>query len=590
MEGADNRVQTATVADGAGIENPASVRGFRYPWASTWPPDGLPSRWRRASVGRRLRLCARAALLLVPLLAAGALAIRLSHQEAGGSPHRDVQIDGRVPATLYVPGRLDGITQDLPQPLPAGQRPPVIVLAHGHSADRALMSPLARRLVTAGFAVVTFDFRGHGESRIPFSAGGSSGLEGLRDDLGTVVDWVEQLSYVDSRRLVLMGHSLGSAAVVDFATRDDRPVAVIAMSGSVSPLEGSRRPRNLLLMVAERDAGAVRDEARRTAGHVIGMDARFDRTYGDVRLGTAIGLAEVPSTDHLTILYSDQTVRRAVAWINASTAMRSEPGNGRPDPRLRTAGLYLLFALMLIAWVGRFVGRLTPPAMEVAVAAVPRRLAALALALVVPLPFLAVGDPGAFLMLDAGGALAAHFAAAGVVLLAARRRGTDGPRQQGGSVHAPGYSRPVATAGAGLIGPAVIGWSAIYVLLTPLGPVFHRLVPTPPRAIAAAGVALLTLPFFVGLEGSLRRGRTVVAAFWSAIGRVIIVAVVAAGAFVGLLPGMVVLYLPILIVVFVVFEVLAAGIYGGSREPRVVAAVEAGVFGWLVAVTAPFSG
>ena len=85
----------------------------------------------------------------------------------GGPAHGEFSFGDGIPATLYLPvdAEDDG---DLPEPLPKGERPPVIVMAHGYSADRASMSGMARSLARAGYAVVNIDLRGHGSNTHAF--------------------------------------------------------------------------------------------------------------------------------------------------------------------------------------------------------------------------------------------------------------------------------------------------------------------------------------------------------------------------------------------------------------------------------------
>lgn len=124
----------------------------------------------------RARVGAVLAGLVVLLTAFSAL--WLGSLEREGPAHAEVSIGGGIPATLYLPVEdADG----LPYQRPKGQRPPVVVVAHGYSADQAVMSPMARSLGKAGYDVLTFDFRGHGSNTNRFSGD-------LTDDPDDVVD------------------------------------------------------------------------------------------------------------------------------------------------------------------------------------------------------------------------------------------------------------------------------------------------------------------------------------------------------------------------------------------------------------------
>ncbi|WP_171075368.1 alpha/beta fold hydrolase [Nonomuraea basaltis] len=594
-------------------------------------------------------------LLLVALLAAAFLLVRLGAENWGGPPRRDVEIAGRIPATVFVPGQPPpghpAIGFTLPRP--AGQRPPVVVIAHGHSADREMMSPIARSLARAGYAVLAFDLAGHGASRTPFSVTPfASEPDRLRADLKAVVDWLGAYPYVDGKRVLLMGHSLGAALVMDFASRDPRPVATIALSGSVNPaLAGPLRPRNALFLVAAGDAQPIHEETMGTARQLAGVTPEEGRTYGDPQAGQAVRRSLVPGTDHMTVLYSDTAFREAVAWLDTSAGNAARRPPGLDDPRLGLSAWYLPCVLVLLAGLGVAAGRaarhppraltagrlshervtaerplhaLVPagrppdgpgPTRDLPAGPVPPqrrsgrslpaegsaagvvsaagahwRLALFAGAMLASLPVQFVGGVdgrtlAGFLGLEGGDAMLAFLAVSGGILLSIPAMA---PASRLGRVLA--APRPLADGAARLAWPALAGLAGTYVLLAPLGPVFHRLVPTSERAIAGIVSAALALPFFLALEGLLRRGNLLVAVASSLAGRLLAVIVVYAGLAVGVFQDIVGLYAMFLGVLLLLFEPLAAAAYAAGRDPRVAALIQAGLLGWIVAVTVPWSG
>jgi non-heme chloroperoxidase len=87
---------------------------------------------------------------------------------------------------------------------------PVVILAHGWTADRRVWAATTRRLVAAGRHVVVYDQRGHGGSTV-----GADGytLEALADDMAAV------LEATGARDVTLAGHSMGGMAAQCFADR-----------------------------------------------------------------------------------------------------------------------------------------------------------------------------------------------------------------------------------------------------------------------------------------------------------------------------------------------------------------------------------
>ena len=96
----------------------------------------------------------------------------------------------------------------------ARERAPVVILCHDLGESRASFLGLATRLADAGYAVLLFDFRGHGES------GGTSSFGTLeeRDILGAI-DWIAARRAVDIGRIGILGVGMGAHAAA-LAARD----------------------------------------------------------------------------------------------------------------------------------------------------------------------------------------------------------------------------------------------------------------------------------------------------------------------------------------------------------------------------------
>ena len=95
-----------------------------------------------------------------------------------------------------------------------------IALVHGLTATRRYVVHGSRALPRAGFATVSYDARGHGESD-PAPAGGYTYSE-LADDLAAVLDEV-----APDRPCVLAGHSMGAHTIAALALAEPARVAGI---------------------------------------------------------------------------------------------------------------------------------------------------------------------------------------------------------------------------------------------------------------------------------------------------------------------------------------------------------------------------
>jgi len=85
-------------------------------------------------------------------------------------------------------------------------RAPGIVIAHGWSSSRNSALRYVSRLHDAGYALLLYDARGHGESGSVTAASGVT----LRDDLRAAIDFLTERPEIDRKRIGVLGHSLGA--------------------------------------------------------------------------------------------------------------------------------------------------------------------------------------------------------------------------------------------------------------------------------------------------------------------------------------------------------------------------------------------
>ncbi len=110
------------------------------------------------------------------------------------------------------------------------RRRPAIVICHGLGASKADFTGLAAYLVRAGFHVLLFDFRAHGESKGFRTSFGY--LE--QRDLEGALRFLSQRPEVDSERIGAYGFSMGGAVAILSAAKDKTIKAVVTDSAFTS--------------------------------------------------------------------------------------------------------------------------------------------------------------------------------------------------------------------------------------------------------------------------------------------------------------------------------------------------------------------
>jgi dienelactone hydrolase len=143
------------------------------------------------------------------------------------------------------------------------EAPPIIVMAHGFGAVRAMrLDVYAERFAQAGFAVLLFHYRGFGDSE-----GEPRRVLSVRmqhQDWRAAVAYARQLPDVDASRLVAWGTSFAGGHVLDLAAEDHGIAAVIAQVPHVS---GPAAVRSVpLRVVARLVLAGLRDAVGATLG------------------------------------------------------------------------------------------------------------------------------------------------------------------------------------------------------------------------------------------------------------------------------------------------------------------------------------
>jgi pimeloyl-ACP methyl ester carboxylesterase len=180
-----------------------------------------------------------------------------------------------------------------------------------------------------------WDFAGHAANAAPL--GGLS----LQQDLDVAYAALIEQSEVDPARLALLGHSMGSGAVMSAGIRDvNRFGATVAISPTGAQVTPST-PRNLLLQAGSWEGGFVRNAQR--------LLAAAGGENENLAEGKGRSLLIIPNAEHITILFRNASHQAALNWLNATFGISNN--SNYVDRRMIWYGLHLLAWLMLLGAV-----------------------------------------------------------------------------------------------------------------------------------------------------------------------------------------------------------------------------------------------
>ena len=107
----------------------------------------------------------------------------------------------------------------------------VVLLMHGWGANKSMMLPLAKPFHTAGYNLFVMDAHNHGDSQ----KRGVSTMPKFAEDVQSGSDWLKQNKAIESQQLIVVGHSVGAAAVLLAAAKGLKADLFVAIASFVHP-------------------------------------------------------------------------------------------------------------------------------------------------------------------------------------------------------------------------------------------------------------------------------------------------------------------------------------------------------------------
>jgi pimeloyl-ACP methyl ester carboxylesterase len=289
-----------------------------------------------------------------------------------------------------------------------------VLLFHGLSANRRLMTYLGADFAGHGFRSYLLDLPGHGENTDAFTFARAEQCASI------AVGYLIRSGKISPKTTILLGHSMGGAIAIRMADRDPMG-ATIAISPA--PMITPRRmPSNLLVFSAQYDLRPLKRQAESLAEAAGGDRIRPD----DFVQQRAFELQNVPWATHTSMILNRRLAHQSELWAMRSLFPNVTPDNLTPSSdlaaydrsnrgRLAGATAGLLGILLLFPLCATIAAECSGPAQEsflacptrplaLAEGAVSSLAAVLILSWVVPLKFLHLyaGDYLASLMLLAG--------------------------------------------------------------------------------------------------------------------------------------------------------------------------------------------
>ncbi len=458
----------------------------------------------------------------------------------------------------------------------AGAEPgPPVVIAHGFAGSEVLMRSFALTLARNGYTAVTFDFLGHGRHPLPIRGDVRTGeqvMDAMIGQIGEVADFARELT--GQSAIAVLGHSMASDLIVRFAQGQGDAVRAVVAVSMFAPTLDAESPNNLLVIVGDLEAQALKDEALRAVRLVADRPVAEGETVGDVAAGTARRAVFAGGVEHVAVLYSREGLHEMVQWLDAAFA-RSGTGG------VVGQGGWIVLLLGGLVLLARPACRLLPVVADPPRGAgLPwRRLWLAGLVPAVLTPVLLRFVPTDMLPLLLGDYLVTHFALYGLLTWAMLHL-LGAPRQPADDL------APLVGHGALAVASLALLLYAVFVVGLSIDRFVTVFMPIPERLPLVAAMLLGTLPYFLADEWATR-GRTAARGAYPFTKLLFLLSLALAIALDFERLFFLAMIVPVILAFFVVYGLLSAWAYRRTGHPFTAALANAVAFAIAIAVTFP---
>jgi len=115
--------------------------------------------------------------------------------------------------------------------LPVENATETLVILHGWGGNSELMLPIAVPFYKAGINILLIDSRNHGKS----DSDSFSSMPRFAEDLNKSIQWLKKNHPNESKKVAVLGHSVGASAVLLAASKNKDIDAVISISAFAHP-------------------------------------------------------------------------------------------------------------------------------------------------------------------------------------------------------------------------------------------------------------------------------------------------------------------------------------------------------------------
>ncbi|MCX8189383.1 MAG: alpha/beta fold hydrolase [Nitrososphaeria archaeon] len=205
--------------------------------------------------------------------------------------------NGRIYYKVYIPKNIEAH---------------LAVLIHGFGGSSEMMDIMASALAENGVMAIAYDIPGHGKSV------GSlyKNFSNMYKDFLLVIEKAKEFGAVTDS-ITIIGHSMGAGFAQIIAKNDTRVKCLIILGSSPNTQILNKDIKvNLLVLNGKNDEIVDIKRCLKAFENITGLkNVTFGKIYGSFKENDAREFYVSELNDHLTILYSEESVNKVVSWV-----------------------------------------------------------------------------------------------------------------------------------------------------------------------------------------------------------------------------------------------------------------------------------
>jgi pimeloyl-ACP methyl ester carboxylesterase len=152
---------------------------------------------------------------------------------------------------------------------------PAVLLLHGYGENRKVWEGLRKQLLDKGWAVMSLDLRGHGDSTsrnqspLQVNPGWRTSPHDFPQDIVPALDWLKKQPRLNSRKIVIIGYDIGANLALVSSGKFSEVRTIVAVKPNLNEamqMAGSAqdfRPRSALIITeAPADGDAIKTHVK----------------------------------------------------------------------------------------------------------------------------------------------------------------------------------------------------------------------------------------------------------------------------------------------------------------------------------------